>query len=195
MGAKESFEKAKQLFVEGNVEGSVRAFTEALEEGHDPGIIYLSRGVAYLKMNEIDEAIEDLSRAIDADREKANGYYYRGVAYIIKESYEKAISDLDKAIKLKPDYRSAIFARGVANINMGKNQEGAEDIKTAMVYAEAAVQGFADTYGWRTQVEKVIAALEGERRADVLDLSDETMETLRKFLLPERGQPRSSRSE
>lgn len=187
MTANELFEEAQRLFIEGRHGESIEKFTEALKAGFDPGITYLSRGAAHLKMNEPDKAIEDFTRGIEADPEKANAYYYRGTAHMAKEDYEKALADMSCAIELKPDYSAAIFARGMAEVSLGKTEEGATDIKTAMTHAEAGVQGFADTYGWRTQVEKVIAALEGERRPETMMLSDKEMETLKKLLLPEEA--------
>jgi tetratricopeptide (TPR) repeat protein len=185
MTGNELFEQAQRLFIEGKHAESIEKFTEALKAGFEPGITYLSRGAGYLKMNEPDKAIEDFTRGIEADPEKANAYYYRGAAHMAKDEYEKAVADMNCAIELKPDHRAAIFARGMAKVSLGRKEEGATDIKTAMTHAEAEVQGFADTYGWRTQVEKVIAALEGERRPETMILSDEEMRTLKKLLLPE----------
>lgn len=187
MTANELFQQAQRLFIEGRQGESIEKFTEALKAGFEPGITYLSRGAAYLKMNEPDKAIDDFTLGIEAHPEKANAYYYRGAAHMAKDEYEKAIADMDRAIELKPDYGAAIFARGMAKVNLGRGEEGAADIKTAMTHAEAEVQGFADTYGWRTQVEKVIAALEGERRPETMVLSDEEMKTLKKLLLPEEA--------
>jgi len=185
MTAKELFEQAQRLFIEGKHKESIEKFTEALNAGHEPAITYLSRGAAHLKINEPDKAIEDFTRGIEADPDKASAYYYRGTAHMAKEEYEKAIADMNRAVELKPDHRAAIFARGMAKVSLGKKEEGAADIKTAMTHAEAAVQGFADTYGWRTQVEKVIAALEGERRPETMILTDREMEELKKLLLSE----------
>lgn len=187
MTANELFQQAQRLFMEGKHRESIDKFTEALKAGFEPGITYLSRGAAYLKLNEPDKAIEDFTLGIESDPEKANAYYYRGAAHMAKDEYEKAIADMNCAIELKPDHRAAIFARGMAEVSLGKKEEGAADIKTAMSHAEAAVQGFADAYGWRTQVEKVIAALEGERRPETMVLSDEEMRTLKKLLLPEES--------
>jgi tetratricopeptide (TPR) repeat protein len=187
MAAEESFEQAQRLFIEGKHRESLDKFTEALDAGYEPGITYVSRGAAYLKINEPDKAIEDFTRGIEADPEKANAYYYRGAAHMAKEEYEKAIADMNCATELKPDYRAAIFARGLAEVSIGRKEEGASDIKTAMTHAEAEVQGFADTYGWRTQIEKVVAALEGERRPETMILSDKEMEELKKLLLPEKA--------
>lgn len=187
MTANKLFEQAQRLFIEGKHKESIEKFTEALKAGSEPGITYLSRGAAHLKINEPAKAIEDFTLAIEADPEKANAYYYRGAAHMAKDEYEKAIADMNCAVELKPDHRAAIFARGMAEVSLGRKEEGAADIKTAMTHAEAAVQGFADTYGWRTQVEKVIAALEGERRPETMILTDKEMDELKKLLLPEEA--------
>ncbi len=43
MGGKELFQEGQKLFMEGKVKESIDAFTNALEAGYEPRIIYLSR--------------------------------------------------------------------------------------------------------------------------------------------------------
>jgi tetratricopeptide (TPR) repeat protein len=64
MTGNELFEQAQRLFVEGKHGESIEKFTEALKAGFEPGMTYLSRGAAYLKMNGADKAIEDFTRGI-----------------------------------------------------------------------------------------------------------------------------------
>jgi tetratricopeptide (TPR) repeat protein len=68
------------------------------------------------------------------------------MAYTNKEDFEKAVADFSTAIELKPDYASALFARGASYIRMNRLEEGGADIKNAVNYSEAAVQGY-DSFG------------------------------------------------
>lgn len=182
MGADELFEEGKKLFLEGKIEESINAFSKALDAGSEPGITFMSRGTAQLKLRNPDAAIADFSRAIDAVRDNPKPYYFRGMAYTNKEDFEKGVADFDKAIELKPDYASAIFARGASYIRMNRLEEGGADIKNAVNYGEAAVQGYADTIGDRTHLDRVLAVLEGERRASALAINDAEFEMIRKLL-------------
>ncbi len=182
MGANDFFEDGKRLFVEGKLKESIEAFTRAVETGYEPKISYLSRGAAYLKIREADKAIADFSKVIDLDKKNPRPYYYRGMANTQKKDFEKAVKDFSKAIELKPDDGASLFARGASYIEMGKLEEAGQDIKNAANYLVAAVQGYADTIGDRTHLDKVLAVLEGERRADTLDINEAEFETIKKML-------------
>jgi len=181
MGANDFFEDGKRFFVEGKLKESVEAFTKAAEAGHEPKISYLSRGAAYLKLRNADKAIADFSRVIDLDKNNPRAYYYRGMANTQKKDFKKAVEDFSRAIELKPDDGSSLFARGASYIEMGKLEEAGQDIRNAANYLAAAVQGYADTIGDRTHLDKVLSVLEGERRADTLDINEAEFETIKKL--------------
>jgi len=182
MEANVLFEEGKRLFVEGKLEESIDAFTKALEAGLDPKMSYLSRGAANLKLKEPDRAIGDFNKVIELDNANFRAYYYRGMANSQKRDFEKAVADFSKAIELKPDDGAAIFARGASYIELGKIEEAGMDIKNATNYLAAAVQGYASTIGDRTHLDKVLAVLEGERRTDRLDINEDELETIKKWL-------------
>jgi tetratricopeptide (TPR) repeat protein len=169
--AYELFESGQRFFMKGKYRESIEKFAKTLQAGHETAIVYLSLGVAHLKVDEREKAIADFDKAIAIDAGNASAFYYRGTAHMLKEDYARAVSDFSRAVEIHPEHRAATFARGVSYVNMGRADEGSRDIKRAMVYAEAAMQGFSDMHGWRTQLDKVIAAMEGERH-DEVDLTE-----------------------
>lgn len=182
MNANDIFEDAKRLFVEGKFRESAEAFTTAATAGYDQKVSYLSRGAANLKLHKPDNAIADFSIVIALDERNHRPYYYRGMAYAQKKDYDKAAADFSKAIELKPDDGASIFARGASYLEMGKVDEAAEDIRNATNYLHAGLQGYADTIGDRTHLDKVLAILEGERRQDSVDINDSEFETIKSML-------------
>jgi tetratricopeptide (TPR) repeat protein len=183
MDGKVLFRDGQNLFIGGKYKESIEAFKKAEDAGEKTEILYLSRGVANVKLNEHDKAIEDFSRAIDLNSQNSRSYYYCGLAYLIKEDFDKAVTNLGRAIELKPDHGAAFFARGTAYAQMGNDDEAAKNIKTALTYSEAAAQGFADTVGiFRTQFDKALALLTGERKAPSVALTEEETETLKKWI-------------
>ena len=60
MDPKELLGKAQILFVEGNEKESIQVFKQALDAGADPFMIYLSMGVAYMKLKEPERFIQFL---------------------------------------------------------------------------------------------------------------------------------------
>jgi tetratricopeptide (TPR) repeat protein len=182
MKANDFFEDAKRLFVEGKLRESAEAFTKAADAGYERKISYLSRGAAYLRLREADSAIADFTSVIALDKKSPRAYYYRGMAYAQKKEYGKAIEDFSKAIELKPDDGASIFARGASYLEMGKVDEAAQDIRNATNYLHATVQGYADTIGDKTHLDKVLAILEGERRQESFDMNESEFETVKTMM-------------
>ena len=182
MKANDFFEEGKRLFVEGKLEESISAFTKAMDAGYDPIVTYLSRGAAYLKLKEPDRAIGDFNKVLELDKNNARAYYYKGMANTQKKDFEKAVADFSKAIALRPEDGASSFARGASYIELGKLEEAGKDIKNATNYLAAAVQGYASTIGDRTHLDKVLAVLEGERRAETLEINEDELKTIKKWL-------------
>ncbi len=177
----ELFDIGQRLFMRGKYSDSIKEFTKTLQAGHEPGMVCLSRGVAYLKIDKHDEAIKDFDRAIGIDGGNASAFHYRGTAYMLKDDYYRAVADFSRAIEINPGHRAAILARGVSYVNMGRTEEGSRDIKRAMAFAEAAMQGFYGMNGWRAQLDKVIAAVKGDRQDDA-NLTERDIEIIESWL-------------
>jgi len=182
MKTNDIFEGAKRLFIEGKFRESAGAFTKAAAAGYDQKICYLDRGAAYLKLKETDNAIDDFNTAITLDDRSPRAYYYRGMAYAQKKDYGRSVEDFSKALELKPGEGSFLFARGASYLEMGKIDEAGEDIRNATNYLTAAVQGYADTIGDRTHLDKVLAILEGEKRQENFDINESEFETIKSML-------------
>ncbi|MEW6052282.1 MAG: tetratricopeptide repeat protein [Nitrospirota bacterium] len=183
MDSQELLKQAQVLLAEGKDAESADAFTKALEAGADPYICYLSRGVAYIKMQEIDKAVDDFSQAANANSQSPRAYLYRGMAYMMKVEFENAVADFTRALELKTDFGMAMFARGVSYARLGRFEEASRDMMTVMPQMEQNLQSFADSYGIvRTEMWKVMAQLSGEAKTPTLDLNEKDMNTLKKWL-------------
>jgi tetratricopeptide (TPR) repeat protein len=183
MDPQELLKQAQLLLVDGKDEESIKAFTKALEGGADPYISYLSRGVACVKIKDVDNAINDFSKAISANSQSARAYFYRGMAYMMRVEFENAVADFTIALELKPGYGMAKFSRGVSYARLGRIDEASEDMLAVMPQMEENIQSFADTYGIvRTEMWKVMAQMSGETRMPTLELNEKNMDTLKKWL-------------
>jgi tetratricopeptide (TPR) repeat protein len=183
MDPQELLREAQVLFVEGKDKESIEAFTKAINAGADPYIGHLSRGVAYVKVNDIDQALDDFTRAIAVNSQSARAYFFRGMASMMKNEFDNAVSDFTKALEFKTDYGMAKFARGVSYARLGKFDESSNDMLAVMPQLEENLQSFTDTYGIvRTEMWKVMAQLSGEASTPTLELSEKDMDTLKKWL-------------
>lgn len=73
---------------------------------------YWRQGERYYKLQQYDEAMQSLSKAIREQSNTAQFYNSRGNIYDKLGDYENAILDYDKAIELNPDYSIAYRNRG-----------------------------------------------------------------------------------
>ncbi|MEW6585939.1 MAG: tetratricopeptide repeat protein [Nitrospirota bacterium] len=183
MDAKELLGKAQLLFVEGKESESIEVFTQALEAGADPFMVYLSRGVAHMKLKEQKPALENFDKAAEINSKSPRPFYYRGLLYMDSDEYEKAVDDFTRALELKHDLHFAKFARATAYGRLGDLDKAAADFKAVVPLMEENMQSFADSYGIvRTEMWKVMSQLSGERQTPTVELSQDEMDTLRKWL-------------
>jgi len=183
MDKEELLKKGQLLLVEGKDKESIETFTKAIEAGADPYIAHISRGVAHLKLKEIDDAISDFSTAIDANNKSARAYFFRGMAYMDKNKFEKAVDDFSHALERKTDYAMAKFSRAVAYARMNKVDEASQDMMAVIPEMEKGLQSFSDSYGIvRTEMWKVFSQLAGEREWPTVELGEKEMETIKKWL-------------
>ena len=85
------------------------------------------QGNLQVVLRNIDEAIEDYTRAINLDPNYVEAYKNRGMAYRNKGDYDLAIEDFGKAIQLNPNFAEAYFSRGVAYDEKGEFDRAIQD--------------------------------------------------------------------
>jgi tetratricopeptide (TPR) repeat protein len=61
---------------------------------------YHNRGLAYIKMGQIDQAIFDYTISLELSSMYSHVFSDRGVAYYYKDQYDKACSDWKRACEL-----------------------------------------------------------------------------------------------
>jgi tetratricopeptide (TPR) repeat protein len=81
--------------------------------------VYDSRGFAYLKLNQLDEAIADYDTALklypagSEDKDQAFSFFGRGVAKLRKGDVAGGVADIDTAKKIRPDMPQEMAKMGV----------------------------------------------------------------------------------
>lgn len=63
--------------------------------------------IAYLRLNQLDKAIEEAQTAITLDPKYAGAHYILGNIYFTKEDYKSALPELEKVLLLAPDFEAA----------------------------------------------------------------------------------------
>jgi tetratricopeptide (TPR) repeat protein len=95
---------------EGDFDGAITDYNEAIRLRPDFTYTYLRRGIAYRRKGDLDRAIADYSKAIDIEPDDAAAYYERGITQRFKGELNNALEDFTKALFIKPDHAMARIA-------------------------------------------------------------------------------------
>ncbi|MEO0468444.1 MAG: tetratricopeptide repeat protein [Bacteroidota bacterium] len=111
--------EGKVMEEQGKEDDALIAYTRILER-KPTAMAYRQRGSLYLKLGEYQEAITDLSKAIDYNPNFALAWRERGQARFALQEYEKAIQNLNQALSIDAADPIAYMARGDAYAAMEK---------------------------------------------------------------------------
>src|SRR5260370_14565544 len=89
------------------------------------------RGEAYRQQGRFEEAVADLTRAIELDPHYAWAFGSRGEAHRQQGSFKAAVADFTRAIELDPKYCWAMAHRGEAYRQQGRFVEAVADVRQA----------------------------------------------------------------
>jgi tetratricopeptide (TPR) repeat protein len=108
----------------GNLDQAVALYTAALQDKTLPNerraVLHTDRGVAYARLQNPREAIEDFNRAIQLYPEYAAIYNNRGNVLLGIGAVREAMKDFDRALVLAPGYAAAYSNRAGANVRLGE---------------------------------------------------------------------------
>ena len=120
---------------------------------------YNNSGIAYIKRNELDQAISSFSKAMELDPSYADAYCNRGVVYYFKGEYDRSLTDYNEAIELDPRHVVTYNNRGVAYSNEGEQEKAIGDFTRAIEiksdYADA-YNNRGNAYGNRGEYDRAI---------------------------------------
>ncbi len=183
MKSNELLNEAKSRFATGHPKESIELFTKAEAEGCNPVTVYLNRGAAYLNIGELDRSIDDFNRVLEINADNERAFYYRGIAHLMKGEFRHAVDDLSASITSNHERGAAFFARGLAYAELDLADESLRDLKTAIVFSNKEVDGFANLFGEnRTLFGKSMALLEGDRGPWSLVMNEDEVKKLKKWI-------------
>jgi tetratricopeptide (TPR) repeat protein len=94
--------------------------------------IFYQRALAYRDKKDFENALKDLTEAINLAPGDAKNYAERGVTYVYKKEIPAAVADLTQAIKINPQEARYYFFRGYAQASAGNRDSAIADYRKAL---------------------------------------------------------------
>jgi tetratricopeptide (TPR) repeat protein len=119
-----------------DADAAIPACARLIETGNldikDRAIAYDSRGVAYWRKGDYDQAIVNYNKAIEIDPQFARAYMRRGAAYAGKGDYDPSFADSSKAIEIDPKNFKAYSNRSLVQARRGNYDQAVADASKAI---------------------------------------------------------------
>ena len=126
----------------GNSEGSIEAYTQALDANPNHGRLWLLLGNAYQQIDRLEEAASAYGKTLQIEPRMREAHSNLGVIKVRKGQYQEALEHLDRAIGIAPDFPDAHMNRGVALANIGRRDEAITSLRRAV----ALDPGYGNAY-------------------------------------------------
>lgn len=95
-----------EAFTQGDTEGAIRFYTQALELNPDDHVLYSNRAAAHMKANSISKALKDAERCVELAPSWAKGYNRLGVAQQELRRFDAAMSTFKRGLEVDPSNQS-----------------------------------------------------------------------------------------
>ncbi|KAF9617768.1 hypothetical protein IFM89_038530 [Coptis chinensis] len=100
--ASEMEKKAKEAFVDDNLELAVDLYSQAIDMDGNNADLFADRAQANIKLSNFTEAVSDANRAIELDTSMAKAYLRKGTACLKLEEFQTAKAALEAGASLAP---------------------------------------------------------------------------------------------
>jgi stress-induced-phosphoprotein 1 len=89
-------DQANELFQNGDTEGAIKLFSQAIDVDPDNHVFYSNRSAAYMKVDSVSKALRDAEKCVELAPQWAKGYNRLGVAQQCLRRFDAALTTLKK---------------------------------------------------------------------------------------------------
>jgi len=111
----------------GNYTSAIVDLSTCIDKSSNDALYLNARAVNYVRIDQIDLAMEDYTRSINLKATWRN-YYERGMLYARKRQFKNAIKDFNSSIKIDKNQYKPLQARALAKFELGDKKEACDDM-------------------------------------------------------------------
>ena len=116
----------------GNFQQAARDLEKLLEQEEDNYLAMLALAEAMANLNQADESLKLVTRAIEVNPEVPQAYELRARVHVIKNQMKQALVDVNKSIHLQPGSVSSLLLRARLLQAQDKFDDALKDVDTAL---------------------------------------------------------------
>lgn len=129
--------RAIEAHNQGRLSEAVDIYTRIIEAVPDTekniiSVIRKHRGMAFFAMNNLEAALEDFQKSIEAEPKAFRSYYYKGIVYSIQKKYAEAIECYSESLALNEFQAHTNFRRAMAYYELGEYEKSMNDLDVAI---------------------------------------------------------------
>ena len=129
--------QAIQAHNDGKLELAVTIYSKILDSLQEKdrniiAVIRKHRGMAYFSMNNLDAALDDFAKSIEADPTAFRSYYYKGIVYSIQKKYQEAVDCYTKSLEINEFQAHTCFRRAIAYFELQEYEKSMTDLDVAL---------------------------------------------------------------
>lgn len=143
--------EASQFFLKGNLEldkkeyaNAIRYYDEALEKKADLADVHNNRGIAYLRLNKLEKALEDFTKAIEIDPKFEEAYFNRAGVLIDQQAFPLATEDLEHIRKTYQDSTNYYLKWGDLKFGQGYYEQALAEYDRSLALTPQNVQALVN---------------------------------------------------
>ena len=125
-------ERGLGLYDQGYYAAAAAAFDEAVARSPRSAPAWTNRGVARIRLGDVDGAIGDFSRALELTPDDPELLFNRGNARVTAGHLPAAIADFTRATEVRPTFTRAFFNRGIARSRAADSDGARADFARAI---------------------------------------------------------------
>ncbi|MCU0498065.1 MAG: tetratricopeptide repeat protein [Anaerolineae bacterium] len=103
---------------------------------------FIGRGDAYFTQNDLTQAAEAYTCAIELDPDYVPAYVQRGYVSYVQRNDPQALADFDRALELDPNSTAALNNRGMLYLSQGRFQQAIDDFDRVIALAPEDPLGY-----------------------------------------------------